>query len=134
MNDCYKLSCASVFGASAIRASWLKIAVFGLVLVLMRVSNANTAPCFDDTQQAYDYLIAQEEAKVQARDNATININTASEGELVSLHGIGSSKAQEIILYREMFGRFRAVEDLTKVKGIGAKTVEDNRSRLSVQD
>lgn len=109
MNDCYKLSCVSVDGASTICVNWIQVAVFGLVLVLMRVSNANAAPCFDDPQQAYEYLIAQGAPNVQARDNATININTASEGELVSLHGIGSSKAQEIILYREMFGRFNTL-------------------------
>jgi competence protein ComEA len=33
-----------------------------------------------------------------------------------------------------MFGGFKSVDELTKVKGIGAKTVEKNRRRLSVQD
>ena len=64
----------------------------------------------------------------------TININQASESQLTSLHGIGSSKAQEIILYREMFGDFKTVDELAKVKGIGAKTVEKNRARLRVQN
>ena len=69
----------------------------------------------------------------RARDQATININRASEGELVSLNGIGSSKAQEIILYREMFGNFKSVDELEQVKGIGIKTIEKNRSRLRIQ-
>ncbi len=43
-------------------------------------------------------------------------------------------KAQEIILYREMFGDFKSVDELTKVKGIGAKTIEKNRARLTVQE
>ncbi len=77
--------------------------------------------------------MAQENAETQAREQATININRASEGELVSLNGIGSSKAQAIILYRDMFGDFKTVDELAKVKGIGAKTIEKNRSRLSVQ-
>ena len=105
-----------------------------LVLTIMTLNPANAAPCFDNTQRAYEYLLAQENAKTQAHDQATININRASEGELVSLHGIGSSKAQAIILYREMFGDFKTVEALAKVKGIGAKTVEKNRGRLRVQD
>lgn len=100
----------------------------------MTFSNAQAAPCFDNPQRAYEYLLAKEAATVQAHDQATVNINRASEGELVSLNGIGSSKAQAIILYREMFGDFKSVDELEKVKGIGPKTIEKNRGRLRVQD
>lgn len=92
------------------------------------------APCFDNAQSAYKYLLTQEAAQSQARTQTRININRATEAELVSLNGIGSSKAQAIILYREMFGSFKSVDDLAKVKGIGTKTIEKNRQRLSVQD
>ncbi|WP_351118938.1 ComEA family DNA-binding protein [Psychrobacter sp. SMN/5/1215-MNA-CIBAN-0208] len=109
------------------------IAAFGFALLIMMPSSGNAAPCFDNSQSAYKYLLAQENAKTQSREQATVNINRASEGELVSLNGIGSSKAQAIILYRDMFGDFKTVDELAKVKGIGAKTVEKNRSRLSVQ-
>lgn len=105
-----------------------------LALIIVTFSNAQAAPCFDNPQNAYVYLLAQENAKTQAREQFTVNINRASEGELVSLHGIGSSKAQAIILYREMFGDFKTVEALAKVKGIGAKTIEKNRGHLRVQD
>ena len=115
-------------------ASVVKTAILGCVLAILMLNNANADPCFDDPQRAYEYLIAKENAVTQAREQYTVNINRASEGELVSLNGIGSSKAQAIILYREMFGNFKAVDELAKVKGIGAKTVEKNRGRLSVQD
>lgn len=92
------------------------------------------APCFDNAQSAYNYLLTQEAAQSQARNQSMININRATEAELVALDGVGSSKAQAIILYREMFGGFKSIDELTKVKGIGAKTVEKNRRRLSVQD
>ena len=105
-----------------------------LVMIILMFSNANAAPCFDNAQSAYRYLLAQETAHTQARSQSIININRATEGELTLLHGIGSSKAQAIILYREMFGRFKTVDELTKVKGIGAKTIEKNRGRLTVQD
>ncbi|WP_414479093.1 ComEA family DNA-binding protein [Psychrobacter sp. LV10R520-6] len=95
---------------------------------------AQAAPCFDNAQSAYNYLLAQETAQTQARDQALVNINHASEGELASLYGIGSSKAQAIILYREMFGDFKTVDELEKVKGIGPKTLEKNRARLRVQN
>ncbi|MDE4454327.1 helix-hairpin-helix domain-containing protein [Psychrobacter sp. DAB_AL62B] len=100
----------------------------------MLLNNAYAAPCFDNAQSAYKYLLEQETTLTQARTQTGININRATEGELTALNGIGSSKAQAIILYREMFGSFKTVDELTKVKGIGAKTVEKNRGRLTVQD
>ena len=114
--------------------SLVNMAVFSLILAVFMLNSVQAAPCFDNSQRAYEYLLAQESAKIQVRDQVTININRASEGELVSLNGIGSSKAQAIILYREMFGDFKTVDELAKVKGIGAKTVEKNRGRLRVQD
>ncbi len=114
--------------------SLVNMAVFSLILAVFMLNSVQAAPCFDNPQRAYEYLLAQESAKIQVRDQATININRASEGALVSLNGIGSSKAQAIILYRDMFGDFKTVDELAKVKGIGAKTIEKNRARLRVQD
>ena len=109
-------------------------AIFLVGIFFMLSHSVLAAPCFDNAQSAYDYLLTQETVQTQARDQRSININRATEAELVSLDGIGSNKAQAIILYREMFGGFKTVDELTKVKGIGAKTVEKNRRRLSVQD
>ena len=93
--------------------------------------------CFSDANQAYAYLLAQQAqqqtAQQAVRDRVMVNINTATEGELATLDGIGSSKAQAIILYRQAFGKFASVDELTRVKGIGEKTVENNRQRLTVQ-
>ena len=111
------------------------IFLVGMVSIMAMLSHpVFAAPCFDNAQSAYNYLLTQETAQSQARTQTSININRATEAELVALDGIGSSKAQAIILYREMFGGFKSVDELTKVKGIGAKTVEKNRRRLSVQD
>ena len=111
------------------------IFLVGIVSIMAMLSHpVLAAPCFDNAQSAYNYLLTQETAQSQARTQTSININRATEAELVGLDGIGSNKAQAIILYREMFGGFKSVDELTKVKGIGAKTVEKNRRRLSVQD
>jgi competence protein ComEA len=115
--------------------SWLASISLCLAIIFGFGNNtATAAPCFDNAQSAYHYLLAQETAQTQARDQALVNINHASEGELASLHGIGSSKAQAIILYREMFGDFKSVDELEKVKGIGPKTLAKNRARLRVQN
>ncbi|WP_439275166.1 ComEA family DNA-binding protein [Psychrobacter sp. 1U2] len=103
-------------------------------MILFTTTGVQAAPCFDNPKQAYEYLLAQEKYETQALEQAVVNINSASEGELVTLDGIGSSKAQEIILYREMFGAFKSVDELEKVKGIGAKTIENNRARMRVQN
>ena len=113
----------------------LAIFLVGIVSIMAMLSHpVLAAPCFDNAQSAYNYLLTQETAQSQARTQTSININRATEAELVGLDGIGSNKAQAIILYREMFGGFKSVDELTKVKGIGTKTVEKNRRRLSVQD
>lgn len=103
------------------------------LISLSLTSNVQAAPCFDNPKSAYQYLLQQEKLTTQARTQMGININRATESELTTLHGIGSSKAQAIILYREMFGDFQTVDELEKVKGIGPKTIEKNRSRLRVQ-
>lgn len=50
--------------------------------------------------------------------NTKVNINTASKEELLSLKGIGDSRAEDIINYRTENGKFAAIEDIMKVPGI----------------
>lgn len=47
-----------------------------------------------------------------------VNLNTASREELMTLKGIGASRAEAIIQYREDFGAFESIEDVMKVSGI----------------
>lgn len=61
-----------------------------------------------------------------------ININTADATELQQLSGIGEKKAADIIKYREENGSFQAVEDLTKVSGIGEKTLENLKDSITI--
>src|SRR5689334_113236 len=62
-----------------------------------------------------------------------VNINTADAATLATrLNGVGESKAEAIVAYREEHGAFKTVDQLAQVKGIGLKTVEKNREMLTV--
>lgn len=50
---------------------------------------------------------------------AAVNINTATQGELEALPGVGPAKAKAIVEYRKQHGNFKSVEELKNVKGIG---------------
>jgi competence protein ComEA len=62
---------------------------------------------------------------------AAVDLNTASMTELESVKGIGPKKAQAILDYRKKTP-FKTVDDLTKVKGFGKKTVDKMRKDLKV--
>ena len=59
-----------------------------------------------------------------------ININTASVEELQLLKGVGEAKAKAIVEYRLVNGKFKSIDELTQVSGIGEKLLEQNRSAL----
>lgn len=61
-----------------------------------------------------------------------VNINTADQAQLQTISGIGAKRAQDIIAYREANGRFQTIDDLTKVSGIGAKTLDRMREEVSL--
>lgn len=68
----------------------------------------------------------------KADDTSPVNINTGGINELSKLKGIGEVKAKAIIEYRQENGPFQSIDDIVKVKGIGAKTLENNRHRLRI--
>ncbi|MEG0481904.1 MAG: ComEA family DNA-binding protein [Acinetobacter sp.] len=61
-----------------------------------------------------------------------VSINSASAEQLQQLSGAGPKKAQAIVDYRNQNGQFKTIDDLQKVKGIGSKFIEKNRSILSL--
>ena len=64
----------------------------------------------------------------------TVNINQADAETLASvLNGVGISRAEAIVAYREKNGKFYSAEELSAVRGIGKRTVEKNESRIVVK-
>lgn len=92
------------------------IAVFAIWSLLSQVQASTTSP------------------PTPARANtALVNINTADAATLArEMKGIGESKARAIVEHRQKNGAFRSVDELALVKGIGAKTLDNNRARLTV--
>lgn len=64
---------------------------------------------------------------------AVVDINTATSDQLAEqLKGVGQKKADRIVAYREQHGPFQSVMDLALVKGIGAKIIEKNLEKLTL--
>jgi len=62
-----------------------------------------------------------------------VNVNTADAQAIAEeLNGVGAKKAQAIVEYRDANGKFKTIESLTEVKGIGLKTVEKNRNVIEL--
>ena len=70
----------------------------------------------------------------KASKNYKINLNTASEEELIeNLDGIGPAMAKRIIEYRETNGGFSSIEELMNIKGIGEKRFEKLKNSVTVK-
>ncbi len=62
-----------------------------------------------------------------------ININKATRNELTQITGVGDVTAESIIKYREEQGKFKTIEDIKKVSGIGEKTFEKLRNEIDIK-
>ena len=69
----------------------------------------------------------------QEQGTEKVNINTATAEEIAQLKNIGSAYAMRIVEYRQENGPFEKPEDILKVKGIGEKTYELNKNKISVE-
>ena len=77
-------------------------------------------------------LLGAFSSSLWAQEAQKININVASAEELSQLNKVGPKYAERIVQYREANGPFKNVEEITNVQGIGKKTLEANKDRMTV--
>jgi len=64
---------------------------------------------------------------------APVDVNSADAKTIAKvMKGVGIKKAEAIVAYRDKNGKFKSINDLSKVKGIGKKTVAKNRKSIGV--
>ncbi len=76
----------------------------------------------DPRQPGAASVILPAEERGETVPQRRVNINRATRAELEELKGIGPTKAAAIIAYREAYGSFSCIEEITEVKGIGEGT------------
>ncbi len=70
--------------------------------------------------------------KKEDTNNSLINLNTASKTELMTLTGIGEAKAVKIIDYRNTKGKFKSIDEIKNVSGIGDAMFEKIKNNITV--
>lgn len=110
------------------------------------LTNINRAEFLEDGEKIYipakidgdssSADINSEDSAAASTSNAAsagkVNINTADSAGLQILNGVGPATAQKIIDYRTSSGRFKTIEDLKNVSGIGDKTFEKLKDYICV--
>lgn len=96
----------------------------GMKLVVPYADELEAGQAYGETGQAA--------AGVFASGPAKININTADKAALMTLKGIGESRAEDIIRYREQNGGFQKIEDIMNVSGIKDASFEKIRDDITV--
>ena len=93
--------------------------IYKMLLTLMLiVAITTTAWAGGESNQS-----AQGQSSVSSKA-AKIDINHAQQTKLEVLPGIGPAIAKRVVQYRQQNGDFESIQDLTKVKGIGSKTIK----------
>lgn len=94
-------------------------------------SNVNQAEVLEDEERIYVPIVGEEIPSV-SEEEGKVNINKASKEELMTLPGVGESRAESIIKYREDVGAFQNIEDIMQVSGIKEGLFEKIKDLITV--
>lgn len=71
-------------------------------------------------------------SKIEKDENAVVNINTCTPEELMQIPGIGESKANAIVAYRNIIGSYSDTEEVKNISGFGDKFYESIKDNITV--
>lgn len=89
-------------------------------------------PSKSEQNQEIEYVTTASGGDSMSSNSSIININTAGQNELMELPGIGESIANKIIAYREENGKFKTIEDIKNVPGIGDSKFANIKDMIKV--
>lgn len=89
-------------------------------------------PMKGEELSGFEELLPNKTPSDSASENSKVDLNRANKEELKSLNGIGDTKADNIISYRETEGHFQKTEDIKNVSGIGEGTFEKLKEEIQV--
>lgn len=93
---------------------------------------AGEAPDLQGIAETSGLYVSGSDPKGNGGSSGKVNLNTASKEELMTLPGIGESRAEKIIAWRTEHGGFQSAKDIMKVSGIKEKAYEKLKDRITV--
>jgi len=94
-------------------------------------TQVNQAEILEDEMTVYVPTISEGTELFQQKESK-ININKASKEELMTLPGVGESRAESIIRYREENGKFQSIEDIKQISGIKDALYESIKDLIKI--
>lgn len=99
---------------------------------ICQVPDYSICECINNKQSIVEIGTSNSQNNQDNNMGNIVNINTASKEELITLTGVGESKALAIIDYREKNGGFKNIEDIMNVSGIGEKAFEKIKDYITI--
>ena len=132
VNDCIKLAGGLKSDADTNTINLSKKVVNEMVIYIPEKEEVKESPPLNDAVIDNTPIIGTGTEENNPSSDKKININTATLSELQELDGIGESKAQSIIDYRNEVGLFKDINELMNVSGIGETVFAKIKDNITI--